>query len=111
MHQADPRVFEAMACGAFVLTDRQKDVVSLFRDGEHLVTYDDDRDLRDKIGYFLRHPEERECIAAAGMREVLNNHTYSHRVKDLFANIDLLHPRRRKRYRTHLGSSGITFGC
>jgi spore maturation protein CgeB len=94
VHQASPRVFEAMACGAFVLTDRQPDVVSLFRGGEHLVVFDDDRDLREKIGYFLTHPEERERIAAAGMREVLDNHTYAHRVKELFAYIDRPHARR-----------------
>jgi spore maturation protein CgeB len=98
VHQASPRVFEAMACGAFVLTDRQKDVVTLFRDGVHLVTFDDDRDLRNKVDHFLQHPEERERIAAAGMHEVLSRHTYGHRVRELFAHIERLHPRSENTY-------------
>lgn len=88
VYQASPRVFEAMACGAFVLTDRQKDVLSLFKDGEHLVAFNDDQDLLDKASYFLRHPEERERIAATGKREVLYKHTYAHRVRDLFSHVD-----------------------
>lgn len=87
VHQASPRVFEAMACGAFVLTDRQKDVLALFKDGEHLVTFADVQDLRAKVGYYLQHPDERRRIAEAGMREVQDKHTYIHRVRDLLVHI------------------------
>jgi spore maturation protein CgeB len=87
VHQASPRVFEAMACGAFVLTDRQKDVLSLFKDGEHLVSFSDAADLDRKIAYFLKHAAERREIAEAGKREVLRNHTYDHRMRELFSRI------------------------
>jgi spore maturation protein CgeB len=83
VHQISTRVFEAMACGGFVLSDRQKDVLALFKDGEHLATFGDGKDLVDKIKYFLQCPEERKRIAAAGRREVLNKHTYTHRIQDL----------------------------
>ena len=83
VHQASPRVFEAMACGAFVLTDRQKDVLSLFKDGEHLVTFSDGVDLDRKIAYFLEHADERQRIAAVGRQEVLKNHTYENRLRRL----------------------------
>jgi spore maturation protein CgeB len=85
VHQASPRVFEAMACGAFVLTDRQKDVLSLFKDGAHLVAFSDAADLDRKIAYYLGHADEREQIAAAGRQEVLKNHTYGHRIQSLLA--------------------------
>jgi spore maturation protein CgeB len=85
VHQISPRVFEAMACGSFVLSDRQEDVLALFRDGEHLVTFEDGKDLIDKIRYFLRCPEERKRIAAAGRCEVLRNHTYTHRMQHLLS--------------------------
>ena len=80
VHQASPRIFEALACGAFVLTDRQRDVLSLFKDGEHLVAFADRADLVRKVVYFLDHADERRRIAEAGRREVLNHHTYEHRV-------------------------------
>ena len=88
VHQASPRVFEAMACGAFVLTDRQKDVLSLFKDGEHLVTFSDDADLDRKIAFFLEHADERQRIATAGRQEVLKNHTYENRLSRLLARME-----------------------
>jgi len=87
VYQASPRVFEAMACGAFVLTDRQKDVLALFEDERHLATFSDGNDLVKKINYYLNHDNVREKIAAAGRQEVLANHTYVHRLRTLFEQI------------------------
>jgi spore maturation protein CgeB len=87
VHQASPRIFEAMACGAFVLTDRQKDVLTLFKDGLHLVAFSDTEDLNRKIAYYLEHSAERQRIAAAGRNEVLQNHTYEHRADHLLSRI------------------------
>lgn len=83
VYQASPRVFEALACGAFLLTDRQPDVLSLFRDGEHLASFSDGEELQRQILYYLSHPGERRRIAAAGRREVLSRHTYVHRIEEL----------------------------
>ncbi|MCR4319072.1 MAG: glycosyltransferase [Candidatus Brocadiaceae bacterium] len=80
-YQASPKVFEALACGAFLLVDDQKDILSLFRDGEHLVIYKDIDDLRAKASYYLKNDDERKRIAENGRREVLEKHTYRHRVK------------------------------
>lgn len=80
-HQASPRVFEAMACGAFVLCDAQRDVVTLFKDGEHLALFRDGRDLRRQIAHYLARPLERARIAEQGRRETMKNHTYRHRIE------------------------------
>lgn len=82
-HQVSPKVFEALACGIFVLVDNQKDVFRLFEDGQHCVRFTDVRDLQDKVSYYLSHPEERMRIAQAGRNEALANHTYRHRVRQL----------------------------
>jgi len=77
------RVFEALACGGLPLTNDlpasgQSD---LFLDGQHLVTYSTDEELLAKARYYLEHDAERERIAAAGTREVLDKHTYEHRMR------------------------------
>jgi len=80
-HQASPKVYEALACGCFVLVDRQKDVFRVFKDGNHLVGFDSARDLREKVSWYLDHPEDRKRISESGLHEVLRNHTYRHRIQ------------------------------
>ncbi len=76
------RTFEAMACGAMLLTPQEVDgQADVFRSGEHLVTCATDEDLRQKIEHYLRHEEERARIAAAGQQLVTASHTYDRRVE------------------------------
>jgi spore maturation protein CgeB len=84
-HQISPKVFEAMACGIFVLVDDQKDVFRVFEDGKHLVKFTSVGDLKEKITYYLKNPEERKTIAMAGRAEIQKKHTYSHRVQQLLS--------------------------
>lgn len=83
------RVFEAMACGTLLLTNRLAPDVGqddLFEDRIHFVCYDEDS-LEDLAHYYLAHPAEREAIARAGRREVLARHTYAHRAATLLATV------------------------
>jgi len=80
-HQASPKLFEAMACGAFILCDKQKDAMSLFEDKKHLVFFNDDKDLREKVKYYLAREEERRTIARQGMEEAVRQHTYRQRME------------------------------
>lgn len=82
-HQASPKLYETLACGAFALVDDQKDVFSLFEDGTHLVRFRDAADLALKVEEYLERPAERSRIARAGRREVLAHHTYRDRVHKL----------------------------
>ncbi len=82
-HQASPKLFEAMACGAFVICDSQKDARQLFRDGEHVVFFAGVNDLKEKVRYYLEHPQERQKIAEAGRQEVTAKHAYECRIKEL----------------------------
>lgn len=79
------RVFEGMACGKMVITDRLSDATNinaLFTEGEDIVYYDreDPEDAIEKIRYYATHDEERERIAANGLRKVLESHTQVQRV-------------------------------
>ena len=67
------RVIEAMACGAFVLSEPLSQP-ELFEDGKEIVIFNRDNVL-DLIDYYLEHEKEREAIAAAGHARVLKRFT------------------------------------
>ena len=72
------RIFEGMACGKLVITDRLPDEVGLsevFVEGEEIVLYNDMMDCIEKINYYVENEEERERIAHNGMMKVLHNYT------------------------------------
>lgn len=87
IYQASPRVYEVLACGAFLVTDRQKDILTLFNPGEDLVIFNNIKELREIITYYLRHPDEARSIAERGRMKVLENHTYRHRIKEILAQV------------------------
>ena len=72
------RIFEGMACGKMVLTDKldiSRGLEELFVDGEDIVLYNDMFDCIEKMNYYNENEEERERIAFNGMQRVLNNYT------------------------------------
>jgi spore maturation protein CgeB len=52
--------------------------------GEEIVVYENDRDLVDKIKYYLVHEEDREAIAKAGYERTLRDHSTERRFEDIF---------------------------
>lgn len=89
-YQATTKVFEILACGVLLIVDEQKDVLSLFKPGEHLVIFKDIDDLREKVSYYLKHPDEARRIAENGRKEVLSKHTYRHRVREILEKVKAL---------------------
>jgi len=72
------RIFEGMACGKLVLTDRLNittELQSIFKEGEEIVFYNDMFDCIEKMNYYNENEEERERIAHNGMMKVLHNYT------------------------------------
>lgn len=60
------RSYEAPGAGAFLLSNRTPELGELFREGEEIACFDSPTELRDKVDFFLRNPDERLRIAAAG---------------------------------------------
>jgi spore maturation protein CgeB len=84
------RVFEAMASGALLVTNRDADDLNeLFKEGFHLVCYESKEELISKIRYFLEHDEERREIARRGREEVMTKHTYQIRVREILEKVGL----------------------
>lgn len=82
-YQASPKVFEAIACGALLVVDDQRDVLSLFESGKHLVVYHNHKELREILSYYLEHPDEARKIAQQGRDTVIKKHTFRHRVDEM----------------------------
>ena len=79
------RVFEGAAAGALVLTDAVANGLDeLFEIGKEIVVYQDEADLLRLIDHYLANEEERAAIAAAGQRRTLAEHTYAHRVEQVW---------------------------
>ena len=78
------RVFEALASGSMLLTDRAQGsgLEEMFIDRRHLVYYDD-LTLETLAEQYLHDPEAREAIADQGRQEVLRWHTYDQRAATL----------------------------
>jgi hypothetical protein len=78
------RFFEALSCGAMLLTRRiDTGQELLFTEGVHYAAFADDAELIEKITYYLSHDAEREAIAAAGHAEVLKHHGLNTRLTTL----------------------------
>jgi 2-polyprenyl-3-methyl-5-hydroxy-6-metoxy-1,4-benzoquinol methylase len=88
------RVFEALSSGSLLLTNDLRDngQAEWFRDGVHLVTYQDADEMLDKTAYYLAHDALRERIAAAGLHEVQARHTYRHRMEAVLTAASALTP-------------------
>ena len=84
------RVFEALGCGRFLLTNElaENGQAELFRDGVQLATYAGADDLLDKARFYLENESLREQIAAAGHSETIARHTYSHRMWTLLETVE-----------------------
>jgi O-antigen biosynthesis protein len=79
------RLYDALACGAFVISD---DVVGMDQAFEGaVVTYSDRDDLRRLIDQYLSNPEARRAMGERGRAIVLERHTFGHRADRLLAAI------------------------
>lgn len=80
----NPRTFELAMCGAFQLVDRRELLAELFTDQE-LAQFGSVSELKEKIGYFVAHPEERAAFAGRARDRALRDHTYAARMEALLA--------------------------
>lgn len=85
------RVFEVMACGSFLLTNKIKGngFDELFTDRKDLVVYKNNKEMLELIEYYLKNEEERKKIADNGYQLMINKHTYSHRAQSMLDYITL----------------------
>jgi hypothetical protein len=88
-HDANLRVFQAMAGGALLLTRVPSELTAVgFEDGVHFVGYREEEEVIKLVRRYLRDERARQCIAEAGRGKVLREHTYDRRVEALLTAIE-----------------------
>ena len=77
------RVFDVLACGGFVLADRNESLLELFKEDWDIVCYDTPGEAVDKINYYLNHESDRMTVAQRGYEKVVKSHTFEHRINHI----------------------------
>lgn len=78
----ETRVFEALGCGAFLLSEPLSEE-SPFRSGVHLVEAEGADALAERITHYLARPDERTEIARRGHAFARERHTYGARAQQV----------------------------
>ncbi len=82
------RFFEALSCGALLITKRlNSGQEELFKEEIHYVAFDDKHELLEKIEFYLENEEARMKIAEAGYETVKKSHTLILRVEELLKKV------------------------
>lgn len=76
------RTFEIPASGGFQIADRLSEIDKLFP-GKEIVQFSSFGELKEKITYYLSHPDERKDLAERARKLVLEKHTFRHRVETM----------------------------
>ena len=71
VHAPNPRVYDVLASGGFLLTSYNPGLEDEFVIGEDLDVFHSRDELLEKVRYYLAHPVERRAIAENGKRRVL----------------------------------------
>jgi len=70
------RIFEALAAGAFLLTDYCDELKEIFVVGEEIEVFRSSAELVEKVEYYLANPEKRLEIARRGHQKFLKLYTW-----------------------------------
>lgn len=82
------RIWDVLGSGGFLLTNYQAEIPYYFEEGKDLVCFDGVDDLREKVGYYLAHEDERCVIAKSGYEKVKKLHGYVERIQTMLAQVE-----------------------
>ncbi len=80
------RVFNAIACGGFVVSDNVQRIRDFFTEEECVIARNPE-EYYETVTRFVKSPETREPYMEKSLEKVYRYHTYHHRVADLIAEI------------------------
>jgi spore maturation protein CgeB len=77
------RVFDCFASNAFVLSDYKRDMELIFPDCWRNISFANADELAEKARYYLSHAPERRALTYELHKQILQNHTYNHRLHEI----------------------------
>ncbi|WP_197046703.1 polysaccharide pyruvyl transferase family protein [Oceanobacillus salinisoli] len=80
-------VFESIANGGILCTEYFDEMELFFEYGKEIIGYKDAEDLKEKLEYYLEHPEEAEQMRRRAFYKLVHHHMWESRWEDLFAQI------------------------
>lgn len=80
----NPRTFEIAACGTLQLVDAREDMGRFYIPGQEIETFASPEELLDKVNFYLTHENERREIALRALERTYKEHTYGHRLDEMF---------------------------
>lgn len=87
--QIKGRNFEIPGCGGFLLSGYADNISDYYIPDKEMVFFKDQKELIDKVKYYLANDQERELIRKAGFDRTLRDHTYEKRFIEIFKIIGL----------------------
>jgi spore maturation protein CgeB len=76
-------LFEYAGCGLFQIAEMKPSLAGVFKPEEEIVTYRDRQELKEKVEFYLAHPDLRTMISAQAAVRAQREHTYEVRLREL----------------------------
>ena len=67
--------------------ETQEELAEYFKLGEEIITYGDMEELYYLADYYLKHEEERKCIAANGLERVKKDFRFEDRMRKMIEDV------------------------
>lgn len=83
------RDFEAPMSGAFYLVEYFEELEECFLPDQEIVCFASERELIEKVKYYLAHEADRERIRQAGLKRARSEHTWHQRFQQMFRSIGM----------------------
>ncbi len=83
----NPRTFEIAATNSIQIVDRRKYLPELFKENEEILVFSDINELKNIINDIIKNPSKYREVAERGYKRVINEHTYEHRIIEIFNKI------------------------
>lgn len=85
--QQTTRSVEIPACGGFMIAERTKEHLNLFREDIEAVYFSDNQELLEKCKYYLNHEEKRKEIAQTGYNKCITSYSNESTIKMILSQI------------------------